>query len=166
MSRAIDAMVAEKVMGWQWQVRLGTPKGWPKDKWCFPADRPTLASMRGGLTKWSSSPTGDFEHCGLNEEEARWYANGIRHENLPHYSTDPAACRELIDHHQTGYVEIHNGWGEVNGERVGGWHCRIVPPGPHEGVAREPTLEMAVCVACLRAEGVPEDQIEKARNNR
>lgn len=147
MSRAIDAMVAEKVMG---------------------------RTLSEGKECGCCGGQGAYPQCGHGREGRRTrptmkpcpQCQGAKRLGIvraPHYSTDPAACRELIDHHQTGFVEIHNGWGEVNGERVGGWHCRIVPPGPHEGVAREPTLEMAVCVASLRAEGVPESEIEKAR---
>ena len=88
--------------------------------------------------------------------------SGLMGYTCPDYAGNPFYWDQVIRHHATGYVEIHNGWGERDGERVGGWKCRIVVPGG-EGEAREPTIGMAVCIAALRAVGVAEDEIEKTR---
>lgn len=134
MSRAIDAMVAEKVMGWT-----------PDEYGCWSEG---THQSHGGRVRWCKADSEGLDR--LNDAEV-WSP-----------STDPAAYTEVIDYHATGYVEIHNGWGERDGERVGGWKCRIVVPGG-EGEAREPTIGMAVCIAALRAVGVAEDEIQKAR---
>lgn len=72
---------------------------------------------------------------------------------IPDYSRDPAAAWEVVEQFAVGYVQIDNGWREVNGERVGGWTCRIVAPG-EVGEATAPTMEMAVALAALKAKGV------------
>lgn len=146
--RTVNALVAERVMGWRWQVRVGT-----RDLWCFPPDRPLLAKDRSScFNKYYCGPVGDFEFTELTERESGWFVCGKRHEDLPKYSSDWSAAGEVVEK----MVEDHPEW------RFGLlWGARMRPSaeffdlqdGERVGEDVRETVPLVICHAALRAVG-------------
>jgi hypothetical protein len=99
-----------------------------------------------GYTYRPDDENGDFRWHDRDGNPCPLYAEE------PKYSTDWAAMGEVLERFSVGMVEIHNGWGEEHGDRVGGWACRICCPG-EAGEARAHTLPLAVALAALKAVG-------------
>lgn len=118
--RELDALVAEKVMGWVWwhntdadlTILVPSDQSWP-DKWHF-------ASGAGNCTK-------PADH------------------GAPHYSTDIADAWEVVERlRERGYYLELRGWVQVNDFMA----CFIMPGGK-EYCITDNTAPLALCRAAL-----------------
>lgn len=132
MSRKLDALVAEKVMGHENDV-VATIPAIPPHNWIEPPGQPRRAIAFAG-----------FEP--------------------PHYSTDIAAAWEVVEKiKNTHEWSIENDQGEINE-----WLVSVTEIERQPGVlatghcAEAPTAPHAICLAALKACGVPESQVEEA----
>jgi hypothetical protein len=126
--RELDAMVAERVMGWRWlnyRWHDGTSKQllWPSD-----ADE---------------QPRGDDFDRLYDGRLVPWDIN---------YSTDIAAAWQVVEHfhEQRGWfvsIQSDGGWNFHNNGTTKGWEVTI----GREGEAFAPTLPLALCRAALKA---------------
>ncbi len=120
--RELDALVAEKVMGWAW------PEGrCPVCGWRFAESR---------------------EHgCVPDDCSQRPRPNPIASEAWPHYSTDIAAAWQVVEKlrelHPDGWVNLMNGVGD-------GWHVSV-STGDQEYGANAKTPAHAICLAALES---------------
>jgi len=87
------------------------------------------------------------------------------HRDIPEYSTDPAAAMEVVEKMRALGRKVTIETGYFGGKSV--WDVAvsssIKDPGGKSGIAVCETFAEAVCLAALRAVGVPEVEIEKAR---
>ena len=163
MSRKIDALVAEKVMGKRYWKELR-------------AKHYLAVAEHNGREPWTSRR--------LEHQEKERYAPitameavslgfwGDSDRNLPRYSTDIASAWEVVENmrERRPLVNLMND----------GWHCRMKVDGLDEEVYIDgqavaftqpsvhangcDTAQLAICLAALRAVGVSESEIEAARN--
>jgi hypothetical protein len=134
--RELDAAIAVEVMGWRRHETRFEPCGSGGIIGCW------NCSLSCCSPPWTSETVDGF--CGRGPD--------IRSSNLPHYSTDIAAAWQMMDDMfpSSYFIEIDNGWREVNGERASGWNVRIVGPG-FDVEAFAETLSLAMCRAALKA---------------
>lgn len=127
--RAIDAEVAEKVMGIK--ARQVRPRG------C--TDLVTVHTNN--------------ESC----QDGQWTEHELCvYFAAPHYSTDIALADEIIERFEVGFIQIDNGY--RSDPHVREWTCKIVAPG-EEGEATAKTMPLAISLAALRAVGVTEQAL-------
>lgn len=138
--RELDALVAEKVMGWLWLGRQD-------HKWLGPPSQlgetdPTYGTIRRATD--------------IDEPERPWWLeNATEFGDLrvvPHYSTDIAAAFLVVEKLNAAvrYPEIQFAPTEPNGEEL--WCVSLVNPADVEVVAE--TAPLAICRAALAALGV------------
>lgn len=97
--RDLDAMVAERLFGYQWQdVRA---KG--------------ETNTHRVLCKPNTIHDGE------------WMMFQLLVVGAPDYTTDPSAWWEVVEHFDVGFVQIDNGWRTAPHDR--GWTVKIVAPG-------------------------------------
>lgn len=154
MSKKIDAMVAEKVIGWRWQTRLADFRV----VWCFPPDRPLLEADREKSVYGRTGPVGDFEFTELTAEERAWYSSGKYHYQLPEYSTDISAAWAVVEK-----MKVYNWRGSI--EDFGNRYRINFSKGPlwqAFNSVEHVYVPLGICLAALRAVAVPESEIQEA----
>lgn len=139
MTRKLDSLVAEKVMGWTYIIKEDTGYSW----WKIPESDPLHDDWDG-------------------HDDAQ-----------PHYSSDIAAAWEVRNKMAETHDVVVCHWLFNNEE--GDNRCEITPrqtpdecskcgrcpPSTHFEVWAK-TAELAICIAALRAVGVPENEIQEA----
>lgn len=129
--RELDALIAEKVMGFTWH------DGWKSFK------GPHLVSPGGFMAGWRMEDGGVMGHL-----------DGVtRNPELPFYSTDIAAAWQVVEK-----LVAERFFPEVNYRGRGEWGCKVDrltvddswndKPTPHE-IAN--TAPLAICLAALSA---------------
>jgi hypothetical protein len=121
--REMDALVAERVMGWRWLKVIGC-----RNPIFMPPEQ--LAEY---LPEYVKKNVLSYD--------------GNPPSRLPHYSTDITAAFHVIEHLRQQSMMLSVSWGND-----GGWWCVIYPEtgSPVEGDYAETAAE-AICLAALRA---------------
>jgi hypothetical protein len=138
VSRALDALVAVKVIGWTWlrHVRhFQPPIG--REWWR------SLFQPSHGVKPYTSS-SGDVENVPAHGDEP------IESCNAPNYSTDIAAAWTVIEK-MRAVNPFQPAWFEIS-QLPTGWRANFVGD-PHYYAYAE-TAPLAICLAALRAMGV------------
>jgi len=130
--RELDALVAEKVMGWIGSVFKG------------PTLRIGNRYLHEGDPIWTT-PEGDLYH------RARSIDGSYVGDDCPHYSTDIAAAWQVVEKVREKYVinieiDCENIWVEL-------WQDSTDEPSNYKQVADEygDTAPLAICLAALKA---------------
>lgn len=142
--RALDALVAEKVMGLHREDiaagSLRTPYGTP-----FPTCDAALFFTPEGLQEYQT----DFRF------ENNMFLLDIEHPErghwdiLPHYSTDIAAAWQIVDHLRSG--ERGFNLFAANSASFPAWIATFYPDAYEDHEAAADTAPMAICLAALAA---------------
>jgi len=127
--RELDALVAEKVMGWH-DPQDPEWNGW-KD--C-------------GLLIWQDSMIRPRDKPPVNSK-AGWMAYGVV-DRVPAFSTDIAAAWEVVEKLHQRFPTIHLSLGAPNQR----WYCSFFGTVDDKGSALEAdTAPLAICLAALKA---------------
>jgi len=152
MSRKIDALVAEKVMGKRYWKELR-------------AKHYLAVAEHNGREPWTSRRLEHQEkerYTPITAMEAVslgfW---GDSDRNLPRYSTDIASAWEVVEKFNgTRYTIVVTAWGSntYSASLWDGEKCRELDSGNRD------SAPLSICLVALRAVGVTESEIEAARN--
>lgn len=129
-NREIDALCAEKVMGWKWRTRRSD-----MSSWLLPPSVKEVHQVVG--------PFGEEEIPGSIRKDVRWCLASC-------YSTDPEASKQLRDKMRADGYHYSVEW------EAPGFDASFIRP-TEEGfnyTASRESEEMAVALAALRAKGV------------
>lgn len=156
----LDALVAEKVMGWAWwtnterrmRLILGPrEEGWVWWNWNEKIMRP-----------WNGDtdilPFSDWDRgCAMCDPDR---PQRLIAEGLPTFSSDPRASESLLEKMRA------DGWNyriAASGKSGIAFMCRFAAmTGPAEGKATSDNKFIAIALAALRACGVAESEIQEA----
>jgi len=133
MSRALDALVAERVMGW----KPCGPECDGKHGECYWIDNDGSVWLHGGMVAFRPSEDNGDTHKILNK---------IGNWPVPMMSREPLWTLE-----------------ETQDRDAWVWRVRFTKNYGLQWSAHHTKFAMAVCIAALRAVGVSEEEIEKAR---
>lgn len=154
MSRKIDELVAERVMGLPRPASMMTYRDAEKEE--------------GGRASWfalrrpgwfANIDWGDIEREKMYDERVEWQPD-------KEYSEDIAAAWEVVEKMEDkGYrCDVSN----VNPDGEPNWYAKFLKftkgEFPTYWMERSDTAPLAICLAALRAVGVPESEIEEAIN--
>lgn len=134
----LNALIAEKIMEWEWRERIGN-KG---AIWLFAPDDPL--DMKG------HSPVGEFQKCARPGFSNEYQLKSALLYKLPHFSEDIAAAWTVLMHlreTQQLYFTVETVYR--------GFGCRIYHDTDNPfGTALEDTAPLAICLAALKALGI------------
>lgn len=144
MSNKIDSLVAEKVMGWRAYTRV-------RDDFTIlhqdVGDEIANPSRCSGLFRRSTRTNISYYAC-----------------RIPDYSTDIAAAWAVVQH-----MRSNDWWWEIRSRsgKNGTWTVTMDhasdPDGTRLSIHDHKSECMAICIAALKAVGVPEQQIQEAK---
>lgn len=152
-TRERDAIVAGKVMGWEWLERSNHEQGqyvWRKA--IFPPEGEEWIRWNFNPREWRKAsddtpPFSDWDRCsGQRDDDGKLGSKRIM--GLPHYSTSIADAWLVVEKMRE---KGHNCQIEASAAQPEWIACFLTPHGYREG--RAPTAPAAICLTALRALG-------------